>query len=71
MLNHGQLHATRATLWNDPEKLLSRPDGYGSDMSFERDSQCAEMEVAVDAAELGAGFDRPGGVPNRRGSFSK
>lgn len=35
-------------------------------MSFERGSQCAEMEVAVDPAELGAGFDHPGSAPAQR-----
>jgi hypothetical protein len=36
---------------------------FHDDMPFELGSQCPEMEVAVDPAELFAGLDHSGGAP--------
>jgi hypothetical protein len=46
--------------------VLVGSDVSGSDMPFERGSQCPEMEVAVDPAELGAGFGHTSGAPAQR-----
>jgi hypothetical protein len=35
-------------------------------MPFESGSQCPEMEVAIDPAELFAGFDHARGAPTQR-----
>ena len=52
----------RRRCWCD---VLVGCDVFGSDMPFESGSQCPEMEVAIDPAELFAGFDHAPAVHQR------
>ncbi len=38
-------------------------DSFGGDMRVERGAQCWQVQMAVDAAKLAAGFDHPGRAP--------
>ncbi len=46
--------------------VLVDADILGCDMPFERGAQRAQVQVTVDAAELGGGFDHAGGAPAQR-----
>ncbi len=43
-------------------------DSFGGDMRVQRGAQRGQVQVAVDAAELPASFDHPGGAPAQRHS---
>ncbi len=41
-------------------------DSLLGDVRVEREAECGQVQVAVDAAELAAGFDHAGGAPAQR-----
>jgi hypothetical protein len=46
--------------------LTDGTDSLRSDMLFESNAECGQVQVSVDAAELAADFDHAGGAPARR-----
>ncbi len=43
-------------------------DSFGGDMRVQHGAECGQVQVAVDAAELPASLDHPGGAPAQRHS---